>query len=794
MRRFYFLLVVSCLLFAKQGYSQTSDTLRVNTPWNAQWIGQNGLFDFGDYYGVYCFHKTVTLTGKPSSFYIHVSADNHYKLFINGTLVSVGPARGNTLNWYYDTINIAKYLTAGKNSVAALVWDEADFRPNWQITVREGFIIQGNSTAEEVMNTNNTWKCLQDKSITTVYGYFLAVCGENVDMTKSVTPAWNQAGFDDSSWPGAANLSPGQLKGSYQSSSYMLVPSMLPTRELTYQPITVVRKLSGMQPPANGSKNILPLTVPANTKVIVLLDQTYETNAFPTIKFSGGPGAGISLGYAESLFVPGSNFTQKGNRDSVNKMVFRGLTDTITSNGTTGQSFTPFNFRTYRYMQLIVQTRSAPLVIDSLYGTFTGYPFTQTATITTDDPEIAQIRNIGWRTARLNAYETYTDCPYYEQMQYIADTRVQAMVSYYESGDDRLARNALCLMDESRLPEGITLSSYPNRGNQVITPFSLLYIGMLYDYYMYRNDNNFLKSKLPGARAVLDFFGKYQGPDGSVINPPYWNYVDGPVTSTGSGNWFIGIPPKGSDGSSAVIDMQLLWAYEWEAAMETAIGVSQYATLYNQKAAQLKQTIQSKYWNGTKMLYADTKDQNSFSQHANALAILTGMVSDSDKLAFSQRIVADSSSLTQCNIYFKYYLHQALVQGGLGDNYLNWLGVWRNDMANGLTTWAEIADVVNTRSDCHGWGASPNIEFFRTVLGIDSYAPGFSQVKIEPHLGALTNASGSIMHPNGKITVSYVLENDKWKIGISLPGSTTGIFVWKGTTYQLKAGENLFVI
>jgi alpha-L-rhamnosidase len=796
MRYLYILLTVSCLLLAKQGHSQTTDTLRATIAWDAQWIGLNGLFDFGDYYGVYCFHKTVKLGSKPSTFYIHVSADNHYKLYINGNLVSVGPARGNLLNWNYETVNIAKYLVAGNNSVAAQVWEEADFRPNWQITSREGFIIQGNTSTEEVMNTNNTWKCYQDKSITTVYGYFLAVNGENVNMALAPPANWTASGFDDSSWPAAANLSPGQLKGSYQSSNYMLVPSLMPARELTYQPITVIRRLSGMSVPSPVPKNILPLTIPANSKVIVLLDQTYETNAFPTIKFSGGTGAGMSLGYAEALFVPGSNYTQKGNRDSVNKQVFRGLTDTIISSGGTGQTFTPFNFRTYRYMQLIVQTKGSPLTIDNLYGTFTGYPFKQNAIINTDDPEIQQIRQIGWRTARLCAYETYTDCPYYEQMQYIADTRVQAMLSYYESGDDLLARNALNCMDESRLPEGITLSSYPNRGNQIITPFSLLYIGMLYDYYMYRNDNAFIKAKLPGERGVLNFFSKYQGSDGSVVNPPYWNYVDGPITtSANAGAWFIGIPPLGSDGCSAVIDLQLLGAYEQAATMETAMGSAESAALYNKNITQLKQTIQSKYWDADKMLYADTKDKNSFSQHANALAILTGMVTDSaSMLALGQQIVADSSSLTQCNIYFKYYLHQALVKAGLGNSYLSWLGVWRNDIAAGLTTWAEIADPLNTRSDCHGWGASPNIEFFRTILGIDSDSPGFSEVKIQPNLGTLTNVSGQIPHPNGIVSVSYVLQNDKWKIAIGLPQNTTGIFIWKGVTYQLKTGENLFVI
>ena len=77
--------------------------------------------------------------------------------------------------------------------------------------------------------------------------------------------------------------------------------------------------------------------------------------------------------------------------------------------------------------------------------------------------------------------ETYMDCPYYEQLQYIGDTRIQAMISFYNSGDDRLVRNAINLMDHSRISEGITLSRHPSYSPQLIPTFSLWYIGMLHD-------------------------------------------------------------------------------------------------------------------------------------------------------------------------------------------------------------------------------------------------------------------------------------------------------------------------
>jgi hypothetical protein len=110
----------------------------------------------------------------------------------------------------------------------------------------------------------------------------------------------------------------------------------------------------------------------------------------------------------------------------------------------------------------------------------------------------------------------------------------------------------------------------------------------------------------------------------------------------------------------------------------------------------------------------------------------------------------------------------------------------------GMTTWAEISDINNARSDCHAWGASPNIEFFRTVMGIDSDATGFTKVKIEPHLGSLINIQGEIPHPQGIIKAGYHLENGQWNIQIDLPTHISGNLIWMGKTYPLIGGENHF--
>jgi len=785
--RFISALLLLFVVSFQRGYAQFPTVASGQASWNASWIAAPG--DDGMQYGVYYFRKGIHLPSKPTSFLVHVSADNRFKLFVNEQLVALGPARGDRYNWNYETVDLAPYLNKDDNMIAAMVWNEADVRPEAQNSFRTAFIMQGNTAAEEILNTNESWKCKLDEGYQPITGFFAASVGECVDMNRSVH-GWTTIPFDDGDWSAAHSLFTGQPKGLSDGFGWMLVPSALPQMEMTHQRIPVLREAKGLDVPSGFPSNRTSLTIPARSEVTLLLDQTYLTNAYLSLQFSKGKNAYITIRYAESLVEEMTPYgPKKGNRNAVEGKIFHGRKDSIIVDGGEKQTYTNLNFRTFRYVQLHIKTQDEPFILNDIYGTFTGYPFQAPSVFKSDDAEISKMLDIGWRTARLNAWETYTDCPYYEQLQYIGDTRVQAMITYYNSADARLAKHALDLIDHARLPDGVTLSRYPTRNTQVISTFSLWYIGMLYDYWMYRGDDAFIQDKLAGARGVLAFFNKYQGADGSLKNIPYWTFVD---WANGK-NWSVGAPPKGTDGSSAIFDLQLLWAYQWAAAMEAQLGIPAYAEQYQQRAKQLKQIIQQKYWDPAKKLYADTKEKDLFSQHANALAILTGVAPTSERTAIGKRMLTDST-LTQCTIYFKYYLHQALVEAGLGNDYINWLDIWRKNMAMGLTTWTEDSNIDFTRSDCHAWGSSPNIEFFRTVLGIDSDAPGFTHVKIEPHLGELHQAQGTIPHPKGKITVDYSETNGRWRIAIQLPEKTSGSFVWKGKTYPLKPGNNTWTI
>ena len=738
--------------------------------WDASWITVPNID--GQAYGVYEFCKNIELNNCPSQFTVHVSADNRYKLYVNNKLTSVGPARSDMQHWNYETLDIAANLHAGKNEIKAIVWNEGADRAEANMSVQTAFLLQGDDDAA-VLNTDTTWLCHTDNRYSPhrfelmQLTYMVTGPGERVDMNVEPAP-WQQAVIVVPALPHDAV---GGLMGVGMNTPWMLQPSLLEQRELKEE----------------HTLGFKPLTIPAHSSQTILLDNGVLTNAYLTMNFSQGKDAHITLSYQEGLFT---EYPNKGNRNETQGKQMIGREDVVIGNGQNLQSYTTLSWRTYRYIQLSIKTADQPLTIHDVYGTFTGYPFEMKARLNTSDSELRDMLTIGWRTARLCAWETYTDCPYYEQLQYLGDTRIQMLVTLMNVGDDAFIRNYLNLADQSRNVEGVTQSRYPAKTPQYITPYALHYIYSLHDYMMYADQLPFITDKLPGMRSILHYFHHFQTEDGRLRNLPGWNFTDWVDKEQA---WRGGICLPGKDGGSCVMDLQLLYAYQLAADLERVLGLKEQAKIYEARAKQLSTSIDQHYWDEERGLYSDHSEHDTYSQHANALAIVTHLAQGERAQQIAHQLESDST-LAPASIYFKFYVHQAMTMAGLGDNYLKWLDKWRENMRMGLTTWAETSDVDGTRSDCHAWGASPNIEFFRTILGIDSYAPAFAEVRIEPHLGDIQEIGGEIPHPQGSIQVDYKCDKQSLHAVITLPSSVTGIFVWQGRDYTLHAGKNILTL
>ncbi len=795
---FVALLSVVASLFGQSGLpvpSADSDLRRA--PWPARWITTADA-PRADY-AVVLLRKTLELPAKPAKFVVHVSGDARYRLKVNGQPVVFGPQWSAAPLWRYESVDLAPFLQAGTNVITARVRSYGDGGPLSSMGRRLGFILQGDTAAERVADTNNTWKAWYDTATQPftddrgkLHTYFAIGPGESFDG-NAYPWDWEKPDFADAAWKSAKQLDRGNPAGFGSEDMTWLNPRNLPLMEETPLRQPGVRRATNITLSPTFAPGFAPFTVPPHTEASLLLDQGFLTNAFPQRKVSGGKGARVRLSYGEAMV---DDKMRKGDRNDTENRQVVGVGDEFKPDGGADRVFAPDEFRTFRYVQLRFETGDEPLTVQDFHGVFTGYPFTEKGSFTCDDQRMTKLWEVGWRTARLCANDTYFDCPYFEQLQYVGDTRIQALVSLYVAGDDRLMRNAVELYDRSRLPEGITQSRYPSASPQLIPTFSLFWIDMVHDYWRHRVDDAFVKARLTGVHDVLAWYERHLDAATGLLGAlPYWPFVDW----TSDKSWPVdpvlalgGVPPGGREGGSAVITLQLAYTLDHAAELFGACEQHEEATHYAQLAAQLKKTVTAKCWDAEKKLYADTPAKRNFSQHANTFAVLSGAIQDSAARDLMQR-VADDKTLVPASAYFSFYLLRAMKQAGLGDEYVARLQPWHDMIAQGFTTFPEI--FKGTRSDCHAWSASPLYELLATVCGIEPDSPGFATVRIEPRLGPLQHAEGKVPHPAGEIVVKLQRVGSAGvKAEITLPADVGGKFVWEGRTVSLKGGTQVIEI
>jgi alpha-L-rhamnosidase len=782
--------------------------------WTGAWIACPGAPERDP--GVFRFRKSIDLPAVPSRFVVHVSADQRFVLHVNGRRVGIGPSRGDILFWRFETFDLAPYLKPGSNLVSALVWNFGTEAPAAQITDRTGFVVEGDGDAERSATTDASWECAPEpghqpwpeglKPLREEEPQYLVVGpGERLDAAQydwsgMAPPApgappgrWKPAVVSAPATPRMIAVGPGYK---LTPDGRLLVPDELPPMEYRSVGAGSVVKAEGVTVegfPAQGAAR-----VPPNTKASLLVDRKTLVTAYPELVFSGGRGARIRVRYQEALLEPARPW-KKGHRDAFEGKRFVGYEDEVLPDGDAGRVFHPLWWRTWRYMRIEVETAGEPLTLDRLAVHFTAYPFEERGRFDAGDATLGRLWEVGWRTARSCAHETYVDCPYYEQLQYVGDTRIQALISYAVAGDDRLARQAIETFERSRRSEGITYSRYPSAPQQFIPPFSLLWVGMVHDYWTWRDDPAFVRRQLAGTRTVLDWFTERLRPDGLLGRLPWWNFVD----------WCdafeAGVPPQDADGGSVPVSLQLALALGEAADLEAALGEPDRAARHRQRSDAIVAAVRGLAWDAGRGLVADTPAKNRFSQQANILALLAGAVPAGQEKAVLDRLLAmprpsiktagspsaAGEAVARASVYFRFYLARALEKLGEGERYLPELEPWREMLDVGLSTFAEIPD-AGTRSDCHAWSAHPNYDLLRTVAGLKPGAPGFATVRVEPHLGTLDHLEASMPHRRGPISVSYRRDGQALEARVTLPPGLTGEFAWRGITRALQPGEQTF--
>lgn len=703
---------------------------------------------------------------------IDVSASERFVLKLDGRMIAFGPHRGMPGHWHYESYRID--VAPGTHEMEAVVWSFGPDAPSAQMSIGfHGFILKAGGRYDPVLTTGaGRWLASEPRGTRPVgkgdsgtfgVGSRFEVTGTSPLAERAPDEEFSPARVVGLPLPANAPV-PLVLRGRELFPSALLDPvleEVFPGTVYDVSGLPVARDLTCV---AIARR---PCVIPPRSHSVVLLDLGRYFCAYPRLVVGGGIGATVTWGWAESLVDCEGRKGDRGRREG--KEFRGGMVDVFRADGRVRGVFTTPWWRAGRWCRLSFATIDAPLEILELSIMATHGVLEGEGSFSCDDGSLEVVDEISRRSLRMCSHEMFLDCPYYEQQMYPGDARVEMLATSALSSDDRLIRQSAQLFAFSQRDDGLVPMDWPSAHEKVSSTFTLAWILMLADYAKWHDDEEWLRARMPAARMALDSLDLY-----GRTGLPGWNFIDW------ADGWDAG------NGPEAVVEMFHLLAILEHAKLERAIGETFRADARAARALELRDSIRERYRDAKSGLVADTRDKDSFSEHAQALAILTGVAAGAER-GRAMEWIASGRASPKASLYFLHYVFDACFVCGRADVFLEKLEAWKQQANWGLSTSMETPS-VDSRSDCHGWSSHPIYHFRTGIAGIHPAEPFFRSVSISPCPGPLGCVAAAVPSPKGIVSVDLVFDGDRVSGMVDLPVGLPGRLEWKGKTVRLNAG------
>lgn len=687
---------------------------------------------------VYIFKKDFI--GKKSGHCtINITAESRYKLFVDNTLVAFGPQRGAEGEIYYDTVCLDDYLKDGKNEIVVEVMQLRNYH-DFTINILGAIFRSGmmslalwgkyeDDDGEIILDTNKDWLVAEKTDISLMSeekepykGADIAFieCEEHVKKTAPYN--WiNSVEVDDiNTERGVFNY--GRI---YRRN----------LKKRTISPLNLKMRCVNIHPEKRNLYDAYELTI-----------------GFVKVKYSGK--GTIKLTYAECFREKtAEGALYKGDRTNVDgDATTNCMFDIIDADGT--GEWESFWTRTFRY--ITVET-TGDASVDYIYYIETGYPLNGTVLVDFNNENDNKLWKISMRSLQCCAQETYTDCPYYEQLQYTMDTYLQMLYTYQISHDDLLARNAIHLYRLSQNDEGYVMSRYPSVSKQIIPGFCLFYIMMVYEHYKRFGDEKLVKENIFCIEKILEAFNNDIDENGLVHSSKYWDFVDW------ASGWIHGIAPVGANGSNGIYT--LMYAYVLKQAQYLCNVVGRNGDMYLERADKLLSVVEKLCYCEEKEQYANSQNKEHFSQHMQVWAVLSGLATGDKAKAILEKSFEHQAKST---FAFDHLLLRALELADMYDKRADILQPYYDLIEKHCTTIPETP-FAHTRSECHAWGSIVLYEFTAKDLGVTwENNSNCREIRINPYINARKEAKGKVCTSFGDVFVEWK-KADKFSLELYTP-------------------------
>lgn len=385
-----------------------------------------------------------------------------------------------------------------------------------------------------------------------------------------------------------------------------------------------------------------------------------------------------------------------------------------------------------------------------------------------------------------NTVPTIVDGATRDRLVFTGDLGVAAQTLLCTNYDLPFLRGGIGLFSRYQSADGAIATAIPPQANPDETPgnaftpgipdYTVQHITTIYSYWWHTGDAEFLRTQWPAVLRVLEYLRR--NIDARGLFAPQ---------SAG---------PTGTRVAEALPNTHYYGALHQAASMAVAVGDPERAGALRVAAAELRTAINRHLFNGDLGLYGEsTEALRAVSEHANAYAVLYGVADNERVPGILTRLAAAlhtpvgpmrgtaEGERIVCP-YTAGYEVRARLSAGDTVNALElirqaWGPMRRGGEYYSGATWEYVGldgrpGLGSGTSLAHPWSSGPTSALSNFVLGARPLEPGFATWLIEPQLGDLQWARGTVPTAHGPLRVHWFQSKARLTVRVKAPPRTRG--------------------
>ncbi len=729
--------------------------------WTASWIWDSAK-PSGDEEGDQWvnFRKDFELTTVPETAVAKISAESRYWLYINDELVVFegGLKRGvNREDGYYDTIDIAKYLKTGKNTIAVAVWyygvTSLSFT-GWCASAA-GFLFEAD-LGDITVKSDDSWKVKRDRAYlhskdiedaTVLPGSRFIESNIYYDASKEISDTfmgWTESDFDDSDWQSAVE------RADYGDS---------PWNKLYERNIPLLKFDKQIQSYKNPEAFADYTNAYTTEQTVIRMKLPYNAQVTPYLEIEAQSAGAVIDMRTDTYNYHDYNDTKPDNYYSINSV----KSAYVTKAG--AQSFEALGWFSG---EEVIYTVPAGVKIINLGYRESGYDAEFTGSFVSDDEGLNTLWQKAVRTLYVTMRDNYMDCPDRERAQWWGDVTSEMYMALY-SLDPRswdLYEKGL-YTKLGFIKDDILYTVVPNTNYYAeYVQQELAGVVGVWQYYMHTGRKYIIEDFYEAGKNYLALWNMQE--DGLIehrsFNKGYDSWVDWgsncDVTATENAWYYMAL--------DAVINMAKL------------LGKTDDIPALKNRKSLIADAFES-FWtdNGYKSPYIASKTYPD--DRANALAVISGLATP-DKYDTILGILTNPDNYF-AGPYFEKYILDAMVKMGavkeaqarIKDRYAEMIN---SDISTLYEGWSFPDKDHPAWSKNHAWTGGPLITMSKDMAGISPIEAGYSTYQIKPVLADLNSITATVPSAIGNITANIVKGDDgTYTMDITSLGGTAVVAV-----------------